>query len=842
MSAPRDRRLRRLTPLVVAALLASALVAGQARQAPAAAALDQPTIDIANLSDVPESIWGVSDQNPADTMTPSLDVLVWDFAQIGDRMFVGGAFLNVRESENAPANAQPYVAAFDVNTGDWIDTWRPTLDRAVYALEVSPTGSLLVGGEFETVNGTTRRGLVALDPQTGAIDTRFHGAIDRPWTSLRAFIRDMEVIGNDLYVGGNFTHLDGPNGSRTQVFKAGRMDSRWGNFDASWKPVVAGSGIWGLSVDPILGYVYLAGYFTSVNNEPSTGYFHTISTATGSTVPGMIDIPRNIPPDGGSQPEMFDVTAVPGDKVFVVGEQHIVQVLDASDQDMLGYHHTGYSNNGFLWQGGFAGGAYQVSERIGDIVFAGCHCTFSERNGWVNHYSSYTGQRTRHRNIMAYSATSGALIESWLADINSPRDGAWAVASDTNGCVYIGGDFHLGGLDNNQNRWLGGFGKFCPNGFVPPDPPGPDTEAPTTPTNLSASEAGTDVVLDWDASTDNVGLQSYLIFRNGSYLDWAPGGATTYTHTAAPQGVPASYFVRAVDTSNNQSPDSSAVDITPGGEDTEPPSTPTGLTATENGTDVDLDWNQSTDNVGLQSYLIFRNGSYLDWAPGNITTYTHTNAPQGVPGTYFVRAVDVSNNQSANSDTVTISPGGADTEAPTAPTNLVASEAGPDVVLDWDGSTDNVGLQSYLIFRNGAYLGWVPGGTTTYTHTNAPAGVPASYFVRAIDTSNNQSPNSTAVQITPGGADTEAPSAPANLTAVANVDDVDLDWDASTDNVGLQSYLIFRNGAYHSWVPAGTTSYTDSGVPAGTYSYFVRAVDLSNNQSPNSNNATATVN
>lgn len=418
------------------------------------------TIDLESLDMVPERTWGVSGQNPDTTQTPTLDVLVWDFAEIGDRMFVAGAFLNVQESQDATPIPQAYVAAFDVDTGDWISTWTPQLDRMVYALDVTDSGALLVGGEFETVNGQARAGLVALDPITGAIDTSFAGAVERPWSALRAMVRDIEVIGSDIYVAGNFSHLNGANGSRTRIYKAGRFSDSTGTIDTAWQPQVTGSGVWGLAVDPARGEVHLSGYFTAVNGEVDTGHFHTVDSATGASAPGKIELPRNLP---RNQPEIFDV-AVGDGLVFAIGEQHIVQVLDATDHQMLGYHHTGATNNGFEYTGGFAGGAYQAGERIGDVVYAGCHCTYSQRNGYLNHYSSFTGRRTPHRLVMAYEADTGRLIESFMPDINSPRDGTWAIGSDSNGCLYIGGDFHVGGVDSGASRWLGGFAKLCGDG------------------------------------------------------------------------------------------------------------------------------------------------------------------------------------------------------------------------------------------------------------------------------------------------------------------------------------------------------------------------------------------
>ncbi len=454
---------RSISVRVVAAMVAMALAAvtsaAIAPPRPVAATPQPDTVDLSKLNMIPERTWGVSGLASNQTQTPTIDNLVWDFVQSGNRMFVGGAFLNVQESGDATPVVQSFVAAFDVDTGDWIADWTPQLDRAVYSLDVLANGAVLVGGEFETVNGQPRKALVALDPLTGAIDQSFSGRVDRPWSELRAMVRDIKVDGDEVYIAGNFSHLEGPGTSRVRAYKAGRFDLQ-GVIDSQWLPQVTGSGVWGLDTDPGRNEVHLSGYFSAVNGEPDTGHFHTVDGTTGASVPGKIELPRNYPQ---SQREIFDVV-YGDDLVFTIGEQHVVQVLDADDQQMIGYHHTGSVNDGFVWQGGFAGGGYQGGEKIGDVVFAGCHCTYSVRNGNVNLYSSFTGRRTPHRLVMAFDAATGELIEEFMPDIHSPRDGTWTIGSDTNGCLYVGGDFHVGGVDSGTPRWLGGFAKLCGDG------------------------------------------------------------------------------------------------------------------------------------------------------------------------------------------------------------------------------------------------------------------------------------------------------------------------------------------------------------------------------------------
>jgi hypothetical protein len=95
------------------------------------------------------------------------------------------------------------------------------------------------------------------------------------------------------------------------------------------------------------------------------------------------------------------------------------------------------------------------------------------------------------------------------------------------------------------------------------------------------------------------------------------------------------------------------------------------------------------------------------------------------------------------------------------------------------------------------------------------------------------------VACNPSGTDTTPPSTPTGLNAstVAQTSIspglVNLTWSASTDNVAVASYRIFRDG---NPVPVGTvgpqTSFSDNGVaPNTTYSYTLQAFDWKGNPS-----------
>jgi endoglucanase len=88
--------------------------------------------------------------------------------------------------------------------------------------------------------------------------------------------------------------------------------------------------------------------------------------------------------------------------------------------------------------------------------------------------------------------------------------------------------------------------------------------------------------------------------------------------------------------------------------------------------------------------------------------------------------------------------------------------------------------------------------------------------------------------------DTQAPSVPSGVTATADSStQVTVKWTASTDNVGVSGYNVFRDTVKIG--STTTTSYTDSTVSAGTtYSYTVSAYDAAGNQSAQSSAASVT--
>jgi chitodextrinase len=149
-------------------------------------------------------------------------------------------------------------------------------------------------------------------------------------------------------------------------------------------------------------------------------------------------------------------------------------------------------------------------------------------------------------------------------------------------------------------------------------------------------------------------------------------------------------------------------------------------------------------------------------------------------------------------------------------------------------ASDNIGVTKVELHVDGVLRGTdttspysFPWDTTTVSNGNH------ALVARAYDASGNAGTSSTiTVNVSNATPDTAPPTAPSNLTATApSPTRVDLSWTASTDNVGVSHYAIFRNDAQIGTTTA--TSYSDmTASPGATYGYSVRAYDAAGNPSP----------
>ncbi len=150
--------------------------------------------------------------------------------------------------------------------------------------------------------------------------------------------------------------------------------------------------------------------------------------------------------------------------------------------------------------------------------------------------------------------------------------------------------------------------------------------------------------------------------------------------------------------------------------------------------------------------------------------------------------------------TVSIAPSVADTEAPSVPTNLAASNVAQTTVdLSWNASNDNVGVTSYTVYQNGSAIATISG--TSYQVTGLTADTTYSFTVSANDAAGNESAASSSISV----------------TTLSN--------GGGGSDVLLQSF--FETG-WDGWIDGGGDSFRYSGSRSYEGNYSIRLRDNTN--------------
>jgi chitodextrinase len=175
-----------------------------------------------------------------------------------------------------------------------------------------------------------------------------------------------------------------------------------------------------------------------------------------------------------------------------------------------------------------------------------------------------------------------------------------------------------------------------------------------------------------------------------------------------------------------------------------------------------------------------------------------------------------------------------DTTPPSTPGGLIGSSdyQATEAYVSWNTSTDNVGVAGYHLFRNGVMVATT--AQAFYVDSGLTGGTTYSYFVEAFDLAGNASAPSLTVNVTTAGGSPAPPNAPTNLVATAvNSEEIKLSWTASTGNVAISSYRVFRGTSASNLVQMGTTYSTSTSyinyplAPSTKYYFGVEAVGTS---------------
>lgn len=329
-----------------------------------------------------------------------------------------------------------------------------------------------------------------------------------------------------------------------------------------------------------------------------------------------------------------------------------------------------------------------------------------------------------------------------------------------------------------------------------------DTTAPTAPTLTAAGTTQTTTNLSWSGATDNVAVTGYDVYKGSTLL--GSTASSSYNVTGLSPSTAYTFSVKAKDAAGNTSVSSNTVNVTTLSGSTSP------------------------------TYCVSNGNSVNDEYIGRFQLNTINNPSTGNNGYSDFTSISTSLNKST-SYTLTITP-------------------------TWTGSSYSEGYAVWIDynqdgdFNDAGELVWSKTASTTTpvsgsftvpsTATSGATRIRVSMKYNGVPTpcevfSYGEVEDYT-VNIGTGTADTIAPTAPTSLTASGTTrTTTNLAWNASTDNVGVIGYDVYRGATLIGSTSA--TSYNATGLAASTtYTFSVKAKDAAGNFSASSNTVSIT--
>lgn len=512
------------------------------------------------LTGVPAASADSQPADPADPLTPQtvtadalptvqINGVVWSQVIIGDTVYAGGSFTTARPAGAASGTqtvARSNLLAYDIKTGELITSFAPAFNAQVLTLATSPDGSrLYVGGDFTTLNGQTATRMVALDPTTGARIANFD---PKPSNSVRSIVATDTVV----YLGGAFFRLG--EAWREQV---AAVQANNGALLA-FRPVVGGGQIDSLALSPDGTKLALGGKFTQVNSSTSDASgLAVVNTSTSEkyAYPASAYI-RN----GG---ETGSITSIATDSDtfyasgYTFGRETTLEGVVAIKWSDLETH----------WVEDCHGDTYSVYA-TGELVYIAGHPHYCGNIGGFAQEPSWEYNRamafskapagTIDREIHGYSNYEGKPrpeLQTWFPALSTgtytgQSQGPWSVTGNADYVVY-GGEFLRANYRDQQ-----GLVRFAVREKAPNDRGPLPSGADFVPT-LSSTQPGK-VRVRWQASSDidNKTL-TYKVIRDGNNTKpihtfsadstfWARQGLS-FTDTGLAPGSTHSYRIFAVD-------------------------------------------------------------------------------------------------------------------------------------------------------------------------------------------------------------------------------------------------------------------------------------------------------
>jgi hypothetical protein len=224
-------------------------------------------------------------ETPGNTYMTNGKVFATALSGDGKVLYIGGEFTEVRQRSGV-SHKVSNVAAINVKTGAAIPTWRPKVsgkDAVVRSLAVK-NGKVYIGGNFTAVEGKPRKNLAAVGAYTKAV-------VLSPFSPQvggdNSYVFALEAGDHKLYAGGGFQKVNGAPRKNLAAFSL-----KTGALDRHWKPETRSSKVKALELDYKRRSIFVGGSFSHLTGTNGRGAprqsVGRLYTATGNLHPWKI--------------------------------------------------------------------------------------------------------------------------------------------------------------------------------------------------------------------------------------------------------------------------------------------------------------------------------------------------------------------------------------------------------------------------------------------------------------------------------------------------------------------------------------------------------------------------
>ena len=202
------------------------------------------------------------------------DAGVYELRQIGSTMYAGGEFNRVMNAAGTASYTRTHLFAFDAATGA-VSPWAPTFNKPVWAMETSADGKFLyIGGQFTRADGKWRPKLVKYDLVNQRVDSSFYFERDDAQR-----VTDLQMVGGRLFVAGTF-----PGGIVAVDPNTGAVDPYFANTQATGQEEGFPTRVYRFSVNPSGTRMVILGSFTAIGGHARQQAAMLVLGASSATV------------------------------------------------------------------------------------------------------------------------------------------------------------------------------------------------------------------------------------------------------------------------------------------------------------------------------------------------------------------------------------------------------------------------------------------------------------------------------------------------------------------------------------------------------------------------------